>query len=96
MRLWAVGLGIPALFWLFAAPLVLGWNPPAHWLGFRRPRTAGYGLLAAGALAGLANLVLLLCFDDGPAAPVLAWILLQSAGWGILALVPVWWHLRRR
>jgi len=95
MRLWAVGLGIPALFWLLAVPLVWGWAPPARWFGLRLPRAAGYGLLAAGALAGLANVVLLLCLGDGPAAPLLAWILLQSTGWGILALIPVWSHLRR-
>ena len=96
MLLWAVGFVIPALFWLVGVPLALGWAPPfLSWRG-RPARALGYALLAAGALAAVANGILILCFGDGPRAPVLAWILLESLGWGVLALIPFWLASRRR
>jgi hypothetical protein len=108
MLLWVTGAGIPALFLVSGIPLVLAWVPPNRWYGFRTARTlnnpavwypvnrtAGFGLMAAGAMAALTNLILLLCFGDGPTEPVSSWISLQGAGWGILAMIPPWWHVRR-
>lgn len=108
MLLWATGAGIPALFFVSGVPLVLAWVPPNRWYGFRTARTlsspavwypvnrtAGFGLMVAGILAALVNLILLLCFGDGPPGPVSSWISMQSAGWGILAMIPPWWHVRR-
>ncbi|MFN9084541.1 MAG: hypothetical protein ACK5XD_06140 [Acidobacteriota bacterium] len=96
MLLWAVGLVIPALFWLVGLPLAWGWVPPFLSLDGRPARAFGGALLAAGALAAVANGILILCFGDAPRAPGLAWILLESLGWGILALIPFWLLSRRR
>lgn len=108
MVLWATAAGIPALFFAIGLPLALGWVPPNRWYGYRTAatladpgiwysvnRTGGLAMMAAGVLAGLANVILLLCFGDGPPEPVSSWISLQSAGWGILSMIPPWLHSRR-
>ncbi len=108
MMLWATGVAIPALFFILGLPLVLAWVPPNRWYGFRTARslgspavwypvnrTAGFSLMAAGVLAGLANVILALCFGNAPPGPVSSWVVLQSAGWGILSMIPPWWHVRR-
>lgn len=108
MLLWVTGAGIPILFLLFGIPLLLALVPPNRWFGFRAARavsnpavwypvnrTAGAALMIAGLLAALMNLILVLCLGDAPPAPVSTWLALQSAGWGILAMFPPWFHVRR-
>jgi hypothetical protein len=108
MVLWAAAAGIPAFFFVLGLPLALARVPPNRWYGFRTAqtvgnpgvwypvnRTAGWSMMAAGMCAGLANGILLVCFGDAPAEPVSSWISMQSAGWGILSMIPPWWHSRR-
>jgi hypothetical protein len=105
---WTVAAGIPAIFFVMGLPLAFALVPPNRWYGFRTAltlsnpsvwypvnRTAGWSIMAAAVLAGLANLVLLLCFGDAPPQPVSSWISMQCAGWAVLAMIPPWLHSRR-